>query len=59
MQILEHDQLPVDDPQWQRLDPPLRRVQTLDAIKRLLLRESQVKPLANSLDHRGMLPDAP
>jgi class 3 adenylate cyclase/tetratricopeptide (TPR) repeat protein len=35
----------VDDPQWQRLDPPLRRQQTLDGIKRLLLRESQVQPL--------------
>ena len=36
---------PVDDPQWQRLDPPQRRQQTLDGIKRLLLRESQVQPL--------------
>jgi class 3 adenylate cyclase/tetratricopeptide (TPR) repeat protein len=35
----------VDDPQWQRLDPPQRRQQTLDGIKRLLLRESQVQPL--------------
>src|SRR5262249_3484370 len=30
---------------WQQLDPPLRRQQTLDAVKRLLLRESQVQPL--------------
>ena len=37
--------VPIDDPQWQRLDPPLRRQQTLDGIKRLLLRESQVQPL--------------
>ncbi|MGH7267417.1 MAG: AAA family ATPase [Candidatus Rokuibacteriota bacterium] len=37
--------VPVDDPQWQRLDPPQRRQQTLDGIKRLLLRESQVQPL--------------
>jgi class 3 adenylate cyclase/tetratricopeptide (TPR) repeat protein len=36
---------PVDDPQWQRLDPPQRRQQTLDGIRRLLLRESQVQPL--------------
>jgi class 3 adenylate cyclase/tetratricopeptide (TPR) repeat protein len=35
----------VDDPQWQRLDPPQRRQQTLDGIKRLLLRESQVQPI--------------
>ena len=37
--------VPVDDPQWQRLDPPQRRLRTLDGIKRLLLRESQVQPL--------------
>ena len=34
-----------DDPQWQALDPPQRRQRTLDAIKRLLLREAQVQPL--------------
>ena len=38
-------EVPVDDPQWQRLDPPQRRQQTLDGVKRLLLRESQVQPL--------------
>jgi class 3 adenylate cyclase/tetratricopeptide (TPR) repeat protein len=37
--------VPVDDPQWQRLDPPQRRRQTLAGIKRLLLRESQVQPV--------------
>jgi tetratricopeptide (TPR) repeat protein len=37
--------VPVDDAQWGRLDPPQRRQQTLDGIKRLLLRESQVQPL--------------
>jgi tetratricopeptide (TPR) repeat protein len=37
--------VPVDDPAWQALDPPQRRQRTLDAIKRLLLRESQVQPL--------------
>jgi class 3 adenylate cyclase len=37
--------VPVDDPQWQRLDPPQRRQQTLEGIRRLLLRESQVQPL--------------
>src|SRR5262249_4901586 len=37
--------VPVEELQWQRLDPPQRRQQTLDGIKRLLLRESQVQPL--------------
>jgi class 3 adenylate cyclase/predicted ATPase len=35
----------VEDEQWQNLDPPQRRQRTLDAVKRLLLRESQVQPL--------------
>ncbi len=37
--------VPVEDPQWQALDPRQRRQRTLDAVKRLLLRESQVQPL--------------
>jgi class 3 adenylate cyclase/tetratricopeptide (TPR) repeat protein len=37
--------VPVDDPIWQALDPLQRRQQTLGALKRLLLRESQVQPL--------------
>ncbi|MBI2750163.1 MAG: AAA family ATPase [Burkholderiales bacterium] len=37
--------VPVDDPGWQALDSPQRRQRTLDAVKRLLLRESQVQPL--------------
>jgi class 3 adenylate cyclase/tetratricopeptide (TPR) repeat protein len=37
--------VPVDDAQWQALDPPQRRSRTLDALKRLLLRESQEQPL--------------
>jgi tetratricopeptide (TPR) repeat protein len=37
--------VPVDDPAWQGLDPPQRQQRTLDAVKRLLLRESQVHPL--------------
>ncbi len=37
--------VPVEDPAWQNLDPPERRQRTLDAVKRLLLRESQVQPL--------------
>jgi len=35
----------VDEASWQNLDPPQRRQQTLDAAKRLLLRESEVQPL--------------
>jgi len=37
--------VPADDPAWQNLDPPHRRQRTLDAVKRLLLRESLVQPL--------------
>jgi class 3 adenylate cyclase len=36
--------LPEDSP-FLRLDPPQRRQRTLDALKRVLLRESQVQPL--------------
>jgi class 3 adenylate cyclase/tetratricopeptide (TPR) repeat protein len=35
----------VEDPQWQSLDPRQRRQQTMDAVRCLLLRESQVQPL--------------
>jgi tetratricopeptide (TPR) repeat protein len=38
-------EVPVEDEAWRRLDPAQRRQQTLDAVKRLLLRESQVQPL--------------
>ena len=37
--------VPVDEASWHALDPAQRRQQTLDAVKRLLLRESQVQPL--------------
>jgi class 3 adenylate cyclase/predicted ATPase len=37
--------VPLGDQQWQLLDPPQRRRRTLEAIKHLLLRESQVQPL--------------
>jgi class 3 adenylate cyclase/tetratricopeptide (TPR) repeat protein len=37
--------VPVEDPQWEALDPPRRRQRTLDAVKRLLVRESHVQPL--------------
>ena len=38
--------LPVDDRAWQALDPAGRRQRTLEALKRLVLRESQVQPVA-------------
>jgi predicted ATPase len=38
------DALPEDSP-FLKLDPPQRRQRTLDGIKRILLRESQVQPL--------------
>jgi len=37
--------VPVDDAAWGAVDPPQRRQRTLEAVKRLLLRESQVQPL--------------
>jgi class 3 adenylate cyclase/tetratricopeptide (TPR) repeat protein len=37
--------VPVEDPLWRGLDPVQRRQQTLGAVKRLLLRESQLQPL--------------
>jgi class 3 adenylate cyclase/tetratricopeptide (TPR) repeat protein len=37
--------VPVEDAQWQALDPAQRRQRTLDAVKHLLLRESQVQPV--------------
>jgi class 3 adenylate cyclase/tetratricopeptide (TPR) repeat protein len=37
--------VPVEDRSWQELDPTQRRQRTLEAIKGLLLRESQVQPL--------------
>jgi len=38
-------EVPVEELAWQALDPAQRRQRTLDALKRLLLRESQVQPL--------------
>ena len=37
--------VPVEESPWQGLDPPQRRQRTLDAVQRLLLRESHVQPL--------------
>jgi class 3 adenylate cyclase len=36
---------PVEDERWQKLDPPRRRRETLDALKRLWLREARAQPL--------------
>src|SRR5262249_44615280 len=38
-------EVPVDDQQWHAFDPSQRRRRTLEALKHLLLRESQVQPL--------------
>jgi tetratricopeptide (TPR) repeat protein len=38
-------EVPGEDASWQLLDPSQRRQRTLDALKHLLLRESQVQPL--------------
>jgi class 3 adenylate cyclase len=38
-------EVPVEDPSWQALDPSQRRQRTLDALKRLFLRESQMQRL--------------
>jgi class 3 adenylate cyclase len=37
--------VPVEDRRWEALDLPQRRQRTIDALRRLLLRESQVQPL--------------
>ncbi len=37
--------VPVDDEQWEQMDPSRRRQRTLDAVKHLVIRESQVQPL--------------
>jgi class 3 adenylate cyclase/tetratricopeptide (TPR) repeat protein len=40
----------VEDPPWVALDPQQRRQRTLDALKRLVLRESQIQPLGLALE---------
>ncbi len=42
--------VPGDDARWQALDPPQRRQRTLEALKRLVLRESQVQPVCLALE---------
>jgi class 3 adenylate cyclase len=43
--ILALLEVPVEEQAWQALDPLQRRRHTLEAVKRLLVRESQVQPL--------------
>src|SRR5918999_671190 len=43
-------EVPVEDLQWQGFEPPQRRRRALEAIKHLLLRESQVQPLCLVLE---------
>ena len=43
--ILTLLEVPVEEQAWQALDPPQRRRDTMEAVKRLLLRESQVQPV--------------
>ena len=38
-------EVPVEEASWQALDPPQRRQRTLEALKHVLLRESQRQPL--------------
>ena len=38
-------EVPVDDAAWQTLEPAQRRQRTLDAVKRLLLREARERPV--------------
>ena len=42
---------PVDDPQWHALDPPQRRQRILEALKHLLLRESQAQPVVSIIEN--------
>jgi class 3 adenylate cyclase/tetratricopeptide (TPR) repeat protein len=42
--------VPVEDPHWIALDPRQRRQQTLDALRRLVLRESEAQPLCLVLE---------
>jgi DNA-binding NtrC family response regulator/tetratricopeptide (TPR) repeat protein len=38
-------EVPVDNSQWQALDPSQRRQRTMDAVKYLLLRQDQIQPI--------------
>src|SRR5262245_51232153 len=37
--------IPVDDPHWEKFDPPQRRQRMLEAVKRILVSESRIQPL--------------
>ena len=37
--------MPIDDPEWQSIDPTQRRQRTVEAVKRLLLREARHQPV--------------
>jgi len=43
--ILSLLDVPVDDPAWRAMEPRQRRHQTMSALERLLVRESQARPL--------------
>ncbi|MBI2179013.1 MAG: AAA family ATPase [Candidatus Tectomicrobia bacterium] len=43
--LLSLMEVPVQDSEWQGLDPALRRQRTLEGVKGLLLREAKVQPL--------------
>jgi len=43
--------VPVDDAQWQALDPPQRRHRTVNAVERLLLWESRVQPVLLAVEN--------
>ena len=47
LQVLD---VPVDDPQWQTLDPLRRREHMLATLRRLFLRESRIQPLCLVFD---------
>src|SRR4030095_6631158 len=48
----------VGDEAWRALDPPNRRRQTIGAVKRLLLRQSQVQPLVLVFEDLHWIDDA-
>jgi class 3 adenylate cyclase/tetratricopeptide (TPR) repeat protein len=50
--------IPVEDTAWARLDGPTRQQRTVDAVKALLLRESQVQPLLLVLEDLHWSDDA-
>src|SRR3989449_936750 len=43
-------EVPLDDEEWKRLEPPERRQRTLEGLRHLLLRESHVQPLVVVLE---------